>query len=76
MAFYDGLFNAINNANPLHQGASVAKWVIGAVLILVIFLMIWIAVLAKGGMSAAPADATAARMYGVIPGWGHAKPAY
>jgi phosphotransferase system glucose/maltose/N-acetylglucosamine-specific IIC component len=66
MAFADSFFNAINNANPLNQGASIVKYLIIAVVVIIIFFFLWITVMTKDNYTPARLDPST-RMYGIIP---------
>lgn len=70
MGFFDGLFGTLNNLNPLQQASSMAKFVVGALLLLVVFFMIWVVVISKDGMKATPSAAD--RVFGVVTTKAHA----
>lgn len=59
------LGDGIRALNPLTYATGMMKWIIGSILILVIFFMIWILVLAKTGMKSKPSVAD--RVFGIIP---------
>ncbi len=64
MGFFDGLFGTLNNLNPMQQTSSMLKYIIGAILLLIVFFMIWVTFLAKSHYS--PAPSARDRVFGIM----------
>ena len=58
--------DSLRALNPLTYATGMMKWIIGSILILVIFFMIWILVLSKSGMNSKK-PTMRDRIFGIVP---------